>query len=65
MKQKQANYSQSLKQLEEIIDALDDSNLSMDELTIMVKKANDIIKQCRIKLTEIQNELDGSIEESV
>lgn len=62
MKQKQIKYSESLKLLEEIINDLEDSNLSIDELTLMVKKANSIIKECRIKLHDIQKELDDSLE---
>ena len=60
--QKKISYSESIKELEVILNQLEKSDIALEELAPMVKKASAIIQQCKQQLfdtdAEIQKLLD-------
>ena len=50
-------YQQALTELEEIVEALEDESIPVDELAIKVKRASDLIEFCQNKLTETDAEV--------
>ncbi len=59
---KKISYTDSLKELEEILVRLDSEDIPLEELSPLVKKASLIIERCKQQLfdtdTEIQQMLD-------
>jgi exodeoxyribonuclease VII small subunit len=59
---KKISYTDSLKELEEILKRLDSEDITLEELSPLVKKASLIIERCKQQLfdtdTEIQQMLD-------
>lgn len=57
-------YDEALSQLKEISTQLENKQVSMDDLTSVVKKANELAEYCKTKLksteTEIRKILDTS-----
>lgn len=50
-------YQQALVELENIVEALEDETIPVDELAIKVKRASDLIEFCQAKLTETDTEV--------
>ncbi|MDQ4138916.1 MAG: exodeoxyribonuclease VII small subunit [Bacteroidota bacterium] len=50
-------YQQALEELENIVEALEDETIPVDELAIKVKRASDLIEFCQAKLTETDEEV--------
>lgn len=59
---KKISYTDSLKEFEEILARLESEDISLEELSPLVKKASLIIQRCKQQLfdtdTEIQQMLD-------
>lgn len=59
---KKISYSSALKELEKILDQIENDDLDVDDLTDSLKKASTLLKFCKEKLykadTEIQKILD-------
>ena len=51
------NYQQALEELENIVEALEDETIPVDELALKVKRASDLIEFCQAKLTETDAEV--------
>ena len=50
-------YQQALVELEQIVEALEDETIPVDELALKVKRASDLIEFCQAKLTETDTEV--------
>ncbi|WP_199474156.1 exodeoxyribonuclease VII small subunit [Adhaeribacter pallidiroseus] len=50
-------YQQALVELENIVEALEDETIPVDELALKVKRASDLIEFCQAKLTETDTEV--------
>lgn len=50
-------YEEALAQLETIVRKMEANEYDIDELTTQLKKAQDLIKFCRNKLTKTEEEL--------
>ena len=50
-------YQQALVELEQIVEALEDETIPVDELALKVKRASDLIEFCQAKLTETDEEV--------
>jgi len=50
-------YEQSLQQLETIVRKMEDGEYSIDELTQQLKTAQQLIAQCKDKLTRTDEEI--------
>jgi exodeoxyribonuclease VII small subunit len=59
---KKATYSESVKELEDILAKLENNDVALEDLAPTIKKASEIIKRCKQQLfdtdTEIKKLLD-------
>lgn len=53
------SYTQSIQEIEEIINQLENNELDIDTLSEKVKQATDLIKKCKNKLRETEKNLDN------
>jgi len=60
------NYSAAFNELQQIVSEMESGEISVDELSIKVKRAAELIKICKLKLStteedvnEILRELEG------
>jgi exodeoxyribonuclease VII small subunit len=54
-------YSAAYAKLEELVAQLEDGNIPLDELSLKVKQANELISICESKLRNIQTEVNETI----
>lgn len=63
MAKKEQTYGEAMKELQEIMNSVENDNLDVDVLMQKVKKATELIKFCKEKLlktnSEIQKVLDN------
>ena len=57
MAKKEKSYSESVKELEEILARIEDGDLDVDVLTTEIKKASELIKACKEKLYKTDEEI--------
>lgn len=50
-------YEEAMRQLEEIVDSMENNELGIDELTDKLKTAQKLIKLCKDKLTKTDAEI--------
>lgn len=53
----QYSYSQAVARLEEILQAIQSGNVEIDTLYRLLKEADELIKICRTKLYEVDEEV--------
>jgi exodeoxyribonuclease VII small subunit len=58
---KKFNYQEALKQIEDTVSKIENEQVDVDELSLLVKKAAGLIKQCKAHLRNTGEELDGII----
>ena len=56
-------YTEAFEELKEIVDQLENDNISVDELTEKMKRATVLMKICRDKLTKTEEEVNNTIAE--
>ena len=56
-------YTEAFEELKEIVDQLENDNISVDELTEKMKRATVLMKICRDKLTKTEEEVNKTIAE--
>lgn len=63
MAKKDVKYEDAISELEEIVDKIENSDISVDELSDKVKRASELIKVCKSILhktdAEVQKILEG------
>lgn len=57
-------YEQAMKQLEKIVSQIDNNELDIDQLSIKLKEAQSLIKFCRDKLYQTDEEIKKILEEA-
>lgn len=57
MAKKDKTYSESIKELEEILERIESGDLDVDILTEEIKKASGLIKLCKEKLYKTDEEV--------
>lgn len=57
------SYDKALKDIEIIIEEIENESLNVDELTQKVKKASELIKKCKINLTNTKNEVKDLLDD--
>jgi len=62
MDMKKFNYKNALEEIERIVEKIENEEIDVDELSALVKKATELIKQCEAKLRDTENELGNIIE---
>jgi exodeoxyribonuclease VII small subunit len=63
MSAKKMGYKEALEELEEILEKIESNEPDVDDLTLKVKRAAELIKFCKGKLFETEAEIEKIIEE--
>ncbi len=63
MATKKINYKKALEEIEIIVQKIENEEPDVDELSTMVKRAAELIKQCKTKLKTTGEELEGIIQD--
>ena len=61
MTAKKFNYKKALEEIEQIVRKIENEDSDIDELSGMVKRAAELIRQCKAKLKDTSAELDDII----
>ena len=56
-------YTAAFEELKEIVDQLENDSISVDELAEKMKRATDLMKICKDKLTKTEEEINKTISE--
>jgi len=56
-------YTEAFEQLQEIVNQMENADISVDDLSDNIKKAAKLIKICRDKLTKTEQEVNKTIDE--
>lgn len=57
MAKKEKSYTDSIKELEEILERIESGDLDVDVLSSEVKRASELIKNCKEKLYKTDEEI--------
>jgi exodeoxyribonuclease VII small subunit len=57
------SYTSAFEELKEIVDAMEDGNISVDDLSLKVKRAAELIKICKDKLTATEEDVQKILKE--
>jgi exodeoxyribonuclease VII small subunit len=63
MAKEKQTYEEAYNELQSTLEEIENGNLNVDELTSTVKKATKLIKFCKSKLYETENEIEKILEE--
>ncbi|RLD75503.1 MAG: exodeoxyribonuclease VII small subunit [Bacteroidetes bacterium] len=66
MAKKKTSYRDAVLEIEQIMQKLENEELDIDELSVNVKRASELIKNCKEKLHSTEKEIDhilGEMEE--
>jgi exodeoxyribonuclease VII small subunit len=56
-------YTEALEELQQIVSEIEDGEITVDELSIKVKRASELIKICKAKLTATEEDVDQILKE--
>jgi exodeoxyribonuclease VII small subunit len=59
MGKKEFSFNNAVKEIEKILENLENSKLDVDKLAEEVKKASDLIRQCQDKLRTTEEEINS------
>jgi exodeoxyribonuclease VII small subunit len=57
------NYTAAFEELKVIVTEIEQGEISVDELSIKVKRATELIKICKIKLTTTEEDVNKILKE--
>ena len=60
---KNITYAEAVRQIEDILGKIEKGEPDVDELTKLVKRASELIKYCRSKLFETEQEIEKILNE--
>ena len=60
---KNQTYKQAIEELESIVNEIESENISIDELAEKVKRASQLIRLCKTKLTKTEEEVTKVLKE--
>ncbi len=63
MAKKTLSYSSALAELQEIMEKIDNHDVDIDDLSKLVKRANELTQFCEAKLKKVEQELENTINE--
>lgn len=55
------NYEEAVRQLEAIVDKMENGEMDLESMTTQLKKAQELIKFCKNKLTKTDAEIEKLI----
>ena len=58
---KETTYTAAFEELKEIVDQLENDSISVDELAEKMKRATELMKICKDKLTKTEEEINKTI----
>ncbi len=58
MAKKNLTYSAAMEEIEEILSKMENEEVDIDNLSIQVKRVNELIIYCKDKLTKTEEEVD-------
>lgn len=60
---KELNYTAAFEELKQIVSDIEDGEISVDELSVKVKRASELIKLCKEKLTSTEEDVNQILKE--
>lgn len=63
MTTKKLTYSEAIAEVEQILARLRDEQIDVDALTAEVKRATELIAQCRAQLTDVERAVKEQLEQ--
>ncbi len=60
---KDLKYTDAFEELKQIVSDIEDGEISVDELSIKVKRASELIKICKEKLTSTEEDVNQILKE--
>lgn len=63
MEEKKLTYSEAIQEIEQILARLRGERIDVDSLTSQVKRATELIAQCRAQLTDVEQAVKKQLEE--
>ena len=60
---KNINYTEAFEELQEIVSEIEQGEISVDELSAKVKRAAELIKICKTKLTTTEEDVNKILKE--
>lgn len=63
MEKKKLTYKEAVREVEEILEKLENEELDVDELSVKVKRVSQLLKYCKDKLAGTEKEIRGIIDE--
>ena len=63
MSKSNITYAEAVKQIEEILKKIESEELDVDELSAKVKKAANLLKLCKLKLHDTEEEIQKILDE--
>jgi len=62
---KEIPYTQAIEELEEIVASIENEDVNVDELSVKVKRAAELIKICKDKLYNTEEEVNSILKDIV
>lgn len=63
MAKKNVNYTDSIREIEQILERFRNEEMDVDRLTDDLKRASELIALCRERLTQVEGEVNQLLEE--
>lgn len=60
---KELKYTEAFEELQQIVSDIEDGEISVDELSVRVKRASELIKICKEKLSATENDVSAILKE--
>ena len=60
---KEIPYTHAIEELEEIVSSIENEDVNVDELSVKVKRAAELIKICKDKLHNTEEEVNSILKE--
>ena len=60
---KEILYTKAIEELEEIVSSIENEDVNVDELSVKVKRAAELINICKDKLQKTEEEVDKILKE--
>ncbi len=65
MAKKEFSFNDSVKEIEKILGEIESGELDVDKLSVAVKRASELIKQCQKKLRTTEEEINSIFKDLV
>jgi exodeoxyribonuclease VII small subunit len=61
--EKKMNYTDAFEELKAIVSEIEQGEISVDELSLKVKRATELIQFCKLKLTTTEEDVNAILKE--